>query len=548
MYAHVVVDAPSDPKIPFFTYRIPSGISKSIKIGQLAVVPFGKREIRGYIVGFKKDTEIKSPRDVISLVSAVQLIPTNYIKLLKWVSSYYHAPMIDILKLMLPTFSRKYLAELSLDPMLNNHQTLLIFPSKKHLEKYTEKISKDILNYHHDLGLLEKRRAWEQIYQGEVRTIAGLRASIFAPCPNLKEIHVFNEEDQAYFEERSPYYNLVTIANKLSEINAAKLQVHSQAPRVESYYQFKVETAKNKPKKTISVVSLTDELKSGNHSPISRSLRSQLNSTFQESGRALLFLNRLRESGQVYCYDCKFSSFSPFPPNVCTNCQSQRIRFSSLNLKSIAQIIEKIFPETQIELVAEGQREVLKRGQKGKVVLATNSVFYTQTEKFDLVCLISADTILNFPDYRSSERTFAVIIDLSELVENKGQLIIQTYNPESPAIKCALEGKYEEFYELELTERRKLAYPPFAVFAKITVTQKKKPVAEIKAQKLYNTFLSLNDDFPLLEISPPRPSQILRSNFSYNIILKARKRENFSRYFEKVPRDFKVEVEPAELF
>lgn len=548
MYADVVVDAPSDPKIPFFTYRVPENMTKDIEIGQIIFVPFGQKNVWGYVIELKKEAEIEEAKDVLSILSPVPVILPKYIKLLRWISWYYRAPMIDVVKLALPTFSQKFLSEIGTSKPKKEGQTLLIFPSKYHIGQFNQKASKGILEYHHELSPKEKRTAWVKIYRGEVETVVGLRSAIFAPCPNLTDIHIFGEEDQTYFEERSPYYNVVKIARKLSQIASARLFIYSEAPRVETNYHFQVKTDKSNHRIKTSIVSLIDELKSGNRSPVSRKLKESLKKITDKNGEALVFLNRLREQGQVYCYECKFSGFSPAPPQTCPNCKSVRIRFYTLNLKNIAEIIGKIFPQTQLELVAEGEQKIIRPGKKGGVFLATNSILYRRDLKFALLGMISADTILNFPDYRSAESAFSTIRNLKNLLLKNGEFIIQTYNPTHPAITLSLKDDYRTFYNLELAERKKLAYPPFATLAKLTISQKRKKTAEEKAQRVFNKLLYAGEKHPILEISPPRETFGLRPKFAYTIILKSKKRENLDPFLEIVQADFKIEVDPKELW
>lgn len=571
MYADVVIDSPSSPKIPYYTYRVPDYISNDIKLGQVVLAHFGKKEVKGWVINISRKTTISQLKDIIKILSPIPVLLPNYIKLLKWVSWYYHAPMVDCLKLMLPEFSKKQLNNLTIEQLDNvkkGSQELIITPSLHHLAETASRITdtKGIVVYHHELKAKEKYEAWKRIYFGEVKKIIGLRSAIFAPCQNLKRIKIVNEEDQAYFEERSPYYNLLTVAKKLCQIAKAELVLESKTPRIETVYEFlnrkntrrgeiKLSLKTQKPKSLeTQIVDIADEIRAGNRTPISDALRYSLIENFRKKKSSLLFLNRLKESGQLFCLECKFSGYQPKPPRRCPNCQGTYFKFYSLNLNKIAQIITNILANAKIEFItsknqslAYNQGLATKDQSQAIVTLATSAIFYSPpTNNYALIGIISADSILNFPDFRSSERAFSTISQLIDLADKDGQVIIQTYNPQHPAIKFAAAKDYQRFYRQELKERKALGYPPFSIFAKLSICQKRETLAEKKAQKIYNLLLFQAESNKKVEVFPPSPS-ILLQKACYNIILRSKARVWLDPLLELVPSEWKVEIEPKEL-
>jgi primosomal protein N' (replication factor Y) len=577
MYGNVVVDTPSDPKIPYFTYRVPENIAKDIAIGQIVLVPFGKREVRGWVVDLLKKTKIPQPREITKILSSAPVLLPNYIKLLRWTSWYYHAPMIDCLKLMLPEFSQRQPSKLDTEGVNNLKtvpQELTIVPSLTHLAKKTAELkdSKSIVIYHHQLGRREKFEAWKKIYFGEAKKIIGLRSAIFAPCQNLKEIKIINEEDQTYFEERSPYYDLLAVAQKVCQITKANLVLESKAPRVETFYEVTKATKETNGTKVTKVelrilktqrlkypetqiIDMANEIRAGNRTPLSDALRYSLIENSRKKKPSLLFLNRLKESGQLFCLECKYSGYQPKPQERCPNCQGIRFRFYSLNLAKIANLIKDILPNAKIQSITGQTPPPTNQYQlPANIALATSAIFYSLiVTPFSLIGIISADTILNFPDFRSGERTFSTISRLINLADKNGQVIIQTYNPEHPAIKFAAKQDYQSFYRQELKERKALNYPPFSIFAKLSIWQKKEALAEKKAQTLYNKLLTLVEEGKGVEIFPPSLST-LPQRACYNIILRSlsagrqeKSRKNLDPFLELVPGEWKVEVEPKEL-
>jgi len=564
LFADIVVKAPSDPKIRYFTYRVPKDIAKEVTIGQVVLVPFGKKEVKGWIINITKKTSVSNLKDLKKILSPLPLLLPNYIKLLKWISSYYYAPISDCLAAMLPDLGKRELdsfAGKEKNRINEVNQELIIIPSINHLDKIPPALtitSKDIVMYHHQLSRKEKFEAWEKIYFGEAKRIIGLRSAIFVPCHNLKLIRIIDEEDPAYFEERSPYYNLLAVAEKLCQISGAKLILESKTPRVETFYKttkiakekkatiIELKTSDNDKSKMTKcqIIDMSEEIRSGNKTAISNILRYNLIENFKKKRKSLLFLNRLKESGQVFCQECKYSGYLSKPPDVCPNCQGVYFKFYSLNLEKIDRLVKSFLPNAKIQfLTSETQPNI----QPADVTLATSAIFYSPIlTPFFLVGIISADTILNLPDFRSGERTFTMISRLINLADRNGQVIIQTYNPHHPAVKLAAMQDYQSFYQNELKERKALGYPPFSIFAKLSISQKKEELAKRKAMKLYNRLIAQSEQSKKVEIFPPSPP-ILPQKACYNIILKTKRRIWLDPFLELVPSEWKVEIEPKEL-
>jgi len=566
-YADVAVLEPKIPSKKFFTYLIPNTLSKDIKNGQLVSVPWGKRTTNGVVIDINSKTEFEAPKKVSSILISLPILLPNYIKLLKWISLYYYAPVSDCLSVMLPVLGKRELESLAgkeKNEINRVNQELIIIPSINYLDKVSPSLSstsKDIVMYHHQLSRKEKFDAWERIYFGEAKKIIGLRSAIFVPCHNLKSIRIIDEEDPAYFEERSPYYNLLAVAKKLCQITGAKLILESKTPRVETFYKatkaakeakatkVKLKTLKKHKAKMpkCQIINMADEIRSGNKTAISDILRYSLIENFKKKGKSLLFLNRLKESGQIFCQECKYSGYLFKAPDVCPNCQGVYFKFYYLNLNKVAGLVKNFLPDAKIQLVTS-ENQLNKQNQfNTDITLATSAIFYSPfVENYRLVGIISADSLLNIPDFRSGERTFTIICRLINLADSDGRVIIQTYNPESPAVKFAAMDDYLSFYQIELRERKALGYPPFSIFAKLSICQKKEELAERKAMKLYNHLIAECEHSEKIKVFDPSPS-ILPRKACYNIILKSKKREQLEPLLKLVPADWKVEIEPKEL-
>src|SRR3989344_3726182 len=279
MFANIVVLTYQAPNIQTYTYEIPKELEEKVKAGQLVAIPFGKREPMGIITDVNpspsvipapsrggsafggkagiyskknwipdqaKGSEFTEPvgddkkgvqiKPISSIVLQQPILLPYQVELLKWVSFYYHAPMVNCLKAMLPEIPRRSLnvnsSSFGSSKTINHkpstiNQTLILVPTLNRLPetlaKYPE--AKNYAVYHNELKTSEKFAAWLKILSGNADFIFGSRSAIFTPCPNLKKIVIFLEHDKAYKDERSPYYDTLTVAEKICELTGAKLQI-----------------------------------------------------------------------------------------------------------------------------------------------------------------------------------------------------------------------------------------------------------------------------------------------------------------------------------
>src|SRR3990167_8168661 len=243
MYAEVVVLTYQAPDIGTFTYEIPKNLEGKVKIGQLVRIPFGKRSPMGIVMttdnGLRTtDNRIKP---LTSIIFDRPILLPYQIELLKWMASYYFAPMVNCLEGMLPTLpsslSTLPLSGQAIHSSQNQKrpavgQTLVLIPSINRLPETLAQFpsAKNYVLYHNQLKTSEKFANWLKILEGSVDYIFGSRSAIFAPCPNPAKIIIFDEHDGAYKDERSPYFDTLTIAEKLAESTDARLEIIDLSP------------------------------------------------------------------------------------------------------------------------------------------------------------------------------------------------------------------------------------------------------------------------------------------------------------------------------
>ena len=622
MYAEVIVLTYQAPDIGTFTYEIPKNLEGKVKIGQLVEVPFGNRSPVGVVIGQRSEsrnvleltqpdfakaltgrqghtsTPPKNIKPINSIIFQTPILLSHQIKLLKWMAFYYHAPMVNCLKAILPELpaklsnysssgvkrNREVSSENKFSTSSNNiqkavKQTLVLVPTINRLPETLAKFpgAKNYVLYHTEQKPADRFATWLKIIQGNIDYVFGSRSAIFTPCPNLAKIIIFDEHDNAYKDERSPYFDSLTVAEKLQELTAAKIQIIDSSPKITTYFNNRQNIQIPRHKVPTVIVSMNDERRKGNYSILCNYLNSTLAKITKSNSRTLLFLNKKSGSGHLYCKSCQYQQYLPNKPEVCPNCQSLSFYFNSLNIWSLTETVKQIVSKSSINLIAEGIRHPALPAVRPTsdirhptIDIATSSVLYRLLpQKYDLVVHIATDSTLNIADFTSGEKTFAEICALKNLTANGGQLILQTYNPDHPILKNAAQNNYLSYFAQSLAERKALNFPPFALLIKLTIKGKDKETLEKKAEKLAQDLGSLpTTHYPLRPQSEtsPLPTTILgpyESIFSakvpsYNIILKhklntyslierEKARQNLEIYLQKVPRDFQITIEPANI-
>jgi primosomal protein N' (replication factor Y) len=385
------------------------------------------------------------------------------------------------------------------------------------------------------LSKSERYSAYSQFYKGEKNIIIGPRSALLVPSQKLGLIIIDEEQEDSYKQEKDPRYHAVTLAEKIAQVSGALLLLGSATPRIETYHKAKEGTydlfeLKNRYGQLIlppaEIVDLKNEIKYNNFSPISEVLRRNIDTILKKKKQILLFLNRrgmstfvsCRECGQVMIcpncsiplvyhingsdyLNCHHCDYKTRVPSTCPNCGGNKIKFFGAGVDKIEKEIEKFFPKARImkieakSLQNKGDYKKLHDDMKNKRIdILIGTQILAKGLDFpgvDLVGVISADVGLHLPYFRANEKVFSIITQVSGRsgrTENVGKTIIQTYWPESSAIKLAAKHDYHTFYENEILERIKHCYPPFCHLVRVisedkNITKAKKEIDEI-AEKL----------------------------------------------------------------
>jgi len=362
---------------------------------------------------------------------------------------------------------------------------------------------------HSYLSRRERLDYWEKVVGGRADVVVGARSAVFAPLERLGLIVLDEEHEDSYKqEEGAPRYHAREVAVRRALGEGATLILASATPSIESYHRAVrgewtllslPERVKGRPLPPVEVVDMRAELAAGNRGVFSRKLTAALGSVLEEGLQAILFLNRRGHSTFVMCRDCGWVARCPQcdvsltyhspeadlachwcghhapPSDRCPGCGGHRVRYFGAGTQRIEAETRALFPEAR---VARLDTDVVRRsGEVGRVLALFSTglidvLVGTQmvAKGLDLpgvglVAAVAADSALHLPDFRAPEKTFRLLTQAAGRAgrgDRPGRVVVQTYNPEHPAVAAAARHDYRSFARDEVETRRALGYPPWS--------------------------------------------------------------------------------------
>jgi len=540
MYANVILETPTSPEWDFFTYFVGQNLEKKIKVGQKVEVPFGKKYTSGYVIKLLTSTDLKNPKSINKIIYSKPLINVVQIELIRLLSEHYFAPYFDPLNLMIPNFP----SSLKVDSLTKNlkskiHKLILvssIFEIPNILAKQDKKSK--VLIYHANFPLKMRIQNYLDILDNKPDIVIGTRSAVLAPFSKIDQIEIINEEEPGFREERSPYFDTTFTADKLAKLTYAKFIVKSSTPRIETSWKIKhkqfsalLQIIKPPDIQTTIVDSKINTF------PLAYSICERIRNSNQP---VLIILNRVSNIGRIFCKDCEFVDFAPQTPSSCPNCGNLNLQFFNLDVKTLSDHLKKEIPEKTISIVSSNSPLT----KLTDIIISTSTVFYSRLPLKFRYAIILADSFLNIPSFNASQITFGAIVKTKNLIETNGEFFIQTKNVDNFFINSASANDYIGFYSKEVKERQKLNYPPFWIFAKITIPKKESEKLIRKLESVKNTFKKPVEMIGPLE-SKGAPGR--KGEQKYDIILKAQNRQDLEPLLLIAGKSFKIVIEPNDL-
>lgn len=357
----------------------------------------------------------------------------------------------------------------------------------------------------------------------EIDLVIGPRSALFTPFPDLGLIIIDEEHETSYKSETTPKYNSVDVARMRAQLTNSSVVLGSATPSLESYSrsmngEYRLFTISKRAKEAILpkvwIVDLREELKNKNKSIFSERLKALIADRLAKNEQIMLFLNRRGYAGFVSCRSCghvmkcphcdisltshyngrllcHYCGYDEALPKICPTCGSKYIAAFGTGTQKVEELVKREFPEARVlRMDTDTTRKkgsysrILSQFAAHKADILVGTQMIVKGHDFPMVTLvgiIAADLSLHVGDFRASERTFQLLCQAAGRAGRdalRGEVVIQTYNPEHFSIVTAAEGDYEGFYRQEMLYREMMDYPPAAHMLLVLISSKEEKRAE----------------------------------------------------------------------
>lgn len=382
--------------------------------------------------------------------------------------------------------------------------------------RFKGRFGEKIAVLHSRLSIGERFDEWRKIRNNEVDIVVGARSAIFAPFSRLGIIIIDESHEDTYKSGTRPRYHAREVAEKRCSLHNAFLVLGSATPSLEDYNKANlglysmaemVNRVDGQPMPGVEIVDMREEIKKGNRSIFSQSMFNAVNDCLAKNEQAILLINRrgyaqfvsCRNCGYVVKCDncdvsltyhsdkslllCHYCGSSARYPQICPACGSKYIKHFGLGTQRAEQEIMSLFPKARVVRMdmdttsRKGEHlRILSEFSSGKynILLGTQMVAKgLDFPNVTMVGVIAADSTLNLPDYRSSEKTFQLITQVAGRAgrgQKAGRVVVQTYQPDSYAIQYASRHDYKGFFNQEINIRHQFFYPPFSNIIRILLS------------------------------------------------------------------------------
>lgn len=451
----------------------------------------------------------------------------------------------------------------------NNKTALMLVPeislTTQIINRFYSRFGSDVAIFHSALSDGEKYDEYLKILRDEVKIVIGTRSAIFTPIKRLGIIIIDEEHSETYKQDTTPRYHALDMAKFRSHYNHIPLILGSATPSFESMARAKkgVYEYISMPNRVgsahlplISLVDMSLEMKKRNLI-FSDLLRTKISDRLSKKEQVILLLNRRGYSTTISCKACGFTYKCPacdialtyhktsnnlrchycgytiFKSDTCPNCHEKALTDYGLGTEKLELELNKLFPAAKvIRMDADttthkgAHQDIIERFKKHEYDILLGTQMIAKGLDFPLVTLvgvINADATLNIPDFRSGERTYALLSQVAGRAGRHnllGEVILQTFNHTNFTLKCVQENNYEKFYNYEMNNRHKLDYPPYYFLTSLKIASKDYDLARQEITKV-RTFLDKNLSKQTIILGPTTSAVFKMNNiYRFQILLK----------------------------
>lgn len=439
--------------------------------------------------------------------------------------------------------------------------------------KFISRFGNVISVLHSKLSDSERYDEYRKITNGESKIVIGTRSAIFVPFNNIGVIIIDEEHTSSYKQDNNPRYSAINVAEWRSKYHNCPLVLGSATPSLESFakagnHVYKLlsltERAGGSVLPNVNIIDMKEEVKKGNFI-LSDILKNKIGEVLDRGEQAIILLNRRGYSSTISCKECgyvykcpncditytyhkssnnlkcHYCGYSMVLPNKCSICGSDNLKDYGLGTEKLEETLNSLYNARIVRMDVD---TTSKKGQHQKIIddfgehkydILIGTQMIAKGLDFPLVTLVgvvSIDSSLTSPDYRASENTFQLLSQVSGRAgrsENKGEVIVQTFNPDHYAITLAKNHDYIDFYKEEMKVRKMLKYSPYYYMVLVSITSKDYELGFKEANKI-GSYIRNNINKDSIVLGPTMANMFKVNNiYHYQIIIKYRKDDSLMK-------------------
>ena len=453
------------------------------------------------------------------------------------------------------------------------------------LRRFYARFGDQVSVLHSKLSAGERYDQFRRAREGDARIMVGPRSALFTPFSDLGLIIIDEEHEPAYASESTPRYHARETAVFRAASEGAHVVMGSATPSMEAFYkassgEYRLVSLPGRyemrPLPEVSVVDMRLEMRAGNRSILSRTLRREMDESLGRGEQVMLFLNRRGYAGFVSCRSCgyvvkcrhcdvslsqhrngkmicHYCGYETETPAVCPSCGSRYIGGFRAGTEQVEKIVSEEFPGRRILRMdldttrTKGSYDAILSSfasHEADILIGTQMIVKGHDfPDVTLVGVVSADLSLNESDFRSGERTMQLLMQAAGRAgrgERPGKAVIQTYHPDHYSIEAAAEHDYMRFYKEEISYRTLMEYPPAAHMLILHGTCENEELLQ-KGMFFLEQFARRNQERTHLRTIGPAPESVSKINDMYRMALYLRHpdekqliriRKNLEKYIE----------------
>ncbi|MGH7198649.1 MAG: replication restart helicase PriA [Candidatus Omnitrophota bacterium] len=453
------------------------------------------------------------------------------------------------------------------------------------VERFHSRFGDGLAVIHSRLTQARRVEEWHRIRSGEAKVVVGARSAIFSPVKDLGLIVIDEEHDTSYKQGETPRYETRQVAAKRAELEKAVLVMGSATPSLESYFHSQngacvrldlPERIEKRPLPIVDVVDMRAQPRGKSERIFSFPLEQAVRDCLSKKEQVMLLLNRRGFSTYLHCSSCGYvmscencrislayhfdkgslfchvCHFRLAPQRLCPACQKNYLHYYGIGTQKVEDEAIRLFPGARIGRMdsdstsKKGSHESILRAFKRReldVLIGTQMIAKGHDfPNVSLIGVISADTALHIPDFRSAERTFDLLTQVAGRAgrgDIPGKVLVQTYVPHHYSIQSAKDHDYHEFYDKEIQFRKELEMPPYSHLVNVILTG---PVERDVMRQILELakFLQSRVDgrFKVLGPAPCLVSKE-KGEFRWNFYLRGGRIEEMNPVLRKTLEEFK---------